>query len=140
MKRVGIVYLITESPEAAGVLDERTEKRRKTYCEEKPLRGEEIALLEEIAEELMDAIPCTAEITLIAKLSKYTDAMFKTADELEAADKAAAKLSGLDQAKAFRETVLPLMEELRTYVDSAEVLTADEYWPVSTYGELLFKV
>ncbi|MBQ3549368.1 MAG: glutamine synthetase III [Clostridia bacterium] len=87
-----------------------------------------------------EAIPCTAEITLIAKLSKYTDAMFKTADELEAAGKAAAKLSGLDQAKAFRETVLPLMEELRTYVDSAEVLTADEYWPVSTYGELLFKV
>ena len=34
MKRVGIVYLITESPEAAGVLDERTETRRKTYCEE----------------------------------------------------------------------------------------------------------
>ena len=34
MKRVGIVYLITENPEAAGVLDERTETRRKTYCEE----------------------------------------------------------------------------------------------------------
>ena len=37
MKRVGIVYLITESPEAKGVLDERTETRRKTYCEEKSL-------------------------------------------------------------------------------------------------------
>ena len=37
MKRVGIVYLITESPEAAGVLDVRTESRRKTYCEEKSL-------------------------------------------------------------------------------------------------------
>ena len=37
MKRVGIVCLITESPEAAGVLDERTETRRKTYCEEKSL-------------------------------------------------------------------------------------------------------
>ena len=37
MKRVGIVYLITESPEAAGVLDIRTESRRKTYCEEKSL-------------------------------------------------------------------------------------------------------
>ena len=37
MKRVGIVYLITENPEAAGVLDERTETRRKTYCEEKSL-------------------------------------------------------------------------------------------------------
>ena len=37
MKRAGIVYLITENPEAAGVLDTRTETRRKTYCEEKSL-------------------------------------------------------------------------------------------------------
>ena len=37
MKRVGIVYLITERPEARGVLDETTETRRKTYCEEKSL-------------------------------------------------------------------------------------------------------
>jgi SPP1 family predicted phage head-tail adaptor len=37
MKRVGIVYLITEAPEARGVLDEPTETRRKTYCEEKSL-------------------------------------------------------------------------------------------------------
>ena len=37
MKRVGIVYLITESPEAKGVLDQATETRRKTYCEEKSL-------------------------------------------------------------------------------------------------------
>ena len=37
MKRVGMVYLITEAPEARGVLDEATETRRKTYCEEKSL-------------------------------------------------------------------------------------------------------
>ena len=37
MKKVGIVYLITESPEARGVLDATTETRRKTYCEEKSL-------------------------------------------------------------------------------------------------------
>ena len=42
MKRVGIVYLITESPEAAGVLDERTETRRKTYCEDKSLSMSEV--------------------------------------------------------------------------------------------------
>ena len=37
MKRVGIVYLITERPEARGVLDTATETRHKTYCEEKSL-------------------------------------------------------------------------------------------------------
>ena len=42
MKRVGIVYLITENPEAAGVLDARTETRRKTYCEEKSLSMSEL--------------------------------------------------------------------------------------------------
>ena len=35
MRRVGIVYLITEAPEARGVLDTATETRRKTFCEEK---------------------------------------------------------------------------------------------------------
>lgn len=42
MKRVGIVYLITESPEARGVLDTPTETRRKTYCEEKSLSLTEV--------------------------------------------------------------------------------------------------
>ena len=31
--RVGIVYLISESPEAKGVLEAATETKRKTYCE-----------------------------------------------------------------------------------------------------------
>ena len=52
----------------------------------------------------------------------------------------AKSLSGFEQAKAFHDDVLPLLEKLRFEVDSAEVITADEYWPVSTYGELLFKV
>ena len=42
MKRVGIVYLITESPEARGVLEEPKRTRRKTYCEEKSLRMSEV--------------------------------------------------------------------------------------------------
>lgn len=42
MKRVGIVYLITEKPEARGVLDATTESRRKTYCEERSLARSEV--------------------------------------------------------------------------------------------------
>ena len=42
MKRVGIVWLITESPEARGVLDTTSETRRKTYCEEKSLSMSEV--------------------------------------------------------------------------------------------------
>ena len=42
MKKVGIVYLITENPEARGVLETATEKVRKTYCEEKSLSMTEV--------------------------------------------------------------------------------------------------
>lgn len=42
MKRVGIVYLITEAPEARGVLDTVTETRRKTYCEEASVAMSEV--------------------------------------------------------------------------------------------------
>ena len=42
MKKVGIVILITEKPEARGVLDTATERRRKTYCEEKSMSMTEV--------------------------------------------------------------------------------------------------
>lgn len=42
MKKVGIVYLITESPEARGVLTAASETRRKTFCEERSLSMSEV--------------------------------------------------------------------------------------------------
>ena len=42
MKRVGIVYLISQTPEARGVLDSPSEKKRKTFCEEKSLSMSEV--------------------------------------------------------------------------------------------------
>ena len=42
MKRHGIVYLIAESPEARGVFDEKTEKKRKTFCVRKSLSMSEV--------------------------------------------------------------------------------------------------
>ncbi len=86
------------------------------------------------------AVNADAEISIIEKLSEHTANMYKHCDELEKADKAALALSGYEQAKTFRDNVLPAMEELRRDVDSAEGLTAEEYWPVATYGELLFMV
>ena len=85
-------------------------------------------------------IPAEAETELIKKLSAYLDSMYKHCNMLEVVDKKACELSGYEQAKAFREIVIPLMDTLRNDVDSAETITAEEYWPVATYGELLFKV
>ena len=42
-------------------------------------------------------------------------------------------------AEAFRGGVVPVMERLRRWVDQLEMLVGKEYWPVPTYGELMFE-
>ena len=41
-------------------------------------------------------------------------------------------------SEAIRDKLLPKMAELRAVADEAEVMTAKEYWPFPTYGEILF--
>ena len=41
-------------------------------------------------------------------------------------------------ATAFRDGVKPAMQALRAAVDAMEMLVARRFWPVPTYGELLF--
>ena len=43
-------------------------------------------------------------------------------------------------AEFVRDTVLPAMAALRAVCDEAETLTAADYWPFPTYGDLLFGV
>ena len=40
----------------------------------------------------------------------------------------------------IRDELLIKMEELRHVCDEAETITAKEYWPFPTYGDLLFGV
>ena len=86
------------------------------------------------------AVSCKAETEIIEHLSALLDEMYEYSNALEKAGKEALALTGYHQARAFRDNVLPIMNGLRNAVDSAETVTADEYWPVATYGELMFKV
>ena len=40
----------------------------------------------------------------------------------------------------YKDKVIPIMEKVRACADSMEQLTAAEYWPMPTYGEILFSV
>ena len=53
---------------------------------------------------------------------------------------AAAKSEGQEQAMYLREVVFPAMTELRAPIDELEMIVDEEFWPVPTYGELLFEV
>ena len=83
---------------------------------------------------------CKAELTILQKLSTLTDIMFDKSAEIEALDSEASTLTGKAQADLFHDKVVPAMEELRAAVDEAEKFTAREYWPVPSYGDLIFRV
>ncbi len=60
---------------------------------------------------------------------------------LATAEKAAAgQPLGERMAESYLERVIPLMNRLRAKVDAMEALTASEYWPFPTYGEMLFGI
>ena len=83
----------------------------------------------------------SAETGLITRLSAYTGECYRAAEALRAADAEAKKLPvGKESAAAFRDTVLPAMKHLREQADAMETLTAAEYWPMPTYGDLMFRV
>ena len=44
------------------------------------------------------------------------------------------------ESELIRDRVIPQMSLLREFVDSAESITAEEYWPYPSYGDLLFGV
>ena len=84
---------------------------------------------------------CRYETKLTRKLSCLTD----TADDAaEALSGAVAALDALGDVTAeadfVRDEVLPKMASLRAVCDEAETMTAAEYWPFPTYGDLLFGV
>ena len=44
------------------------------------------------------------------------------------------------KAEAYRENVVPAMEALRVPVDALEKIVDKKFWPVPTYGDLVFEV
>lgn len=88
-----------------------------------------------------DKVKCNYEIKTMERLSELTDIILEEVGELERDLK---KLVDFDEiiktSENIRDVVLPKMEELRKYVDEAELLTAEDCWPYPSYGKLLFSV
>ena len=81
------------------------------------------------------------ERELITKLSAKNAKAYKKLEELKSAEKLATSQTDYEaKAEVYETRVLPLMAELRAIVDALETMTAHEYWPLPTYGELMFCV
>ena len=86
-------------------------------------------------------VKCNYEISTLERLSELTDEIL---EKVEALEEALKRLGGFEDiistSEAIRDDVLPKMEELRKYVDEAEMLTSEKCWPFPSYGKLLFSV
>ena len=84
---------------------------------------------------------CKYETEIVKKLSELTDAIESGAEKLQAD---VMKLRDADdiiaESAMIRDVILPDMCELRVAADEAETLTAKEFWPYPTYGDILFSV
>ncbi|MCR4926875.1 MAG: glutamine synthetase III [Lachnospiraceae bacterium] len=88
-----------------------------------------------------DKVKCEYEVSTMEKLSGLTDLIMASDLKLEEALEALKKCPDiLKTSEAVRDDVIPKMEELRKYVDEAEVLTSEKCWPFPSYGKLLFSV
>ena len=83
----------------------------------------------------------SVEKDILAKLSHLNSKAYKTVEKLKGEETKAAKITdAVKRAEAYCYKVLPVMAELRKYVDAMETLTASEYWPMPSYGDLMFRV
>ena len=82
-----------------------------------------------------------AESELIEKLSELLSKTYSAYGELLRVENNAVKKTSDEEAAFYYKTsVIPKMDALRRYVDEMEVLTAREFWPVPTYGDITFRV
>ncbi len=88
---------------------------------------------------LLPTLNLVAEEVLLTKLSALTNSL---SAKIEALSNIMAESSPdlLSHAKHSRDKLVPAMNELRAVADELETIVAKEYWPMPTYGELLFNV
>ena len=86
-------------------------------------------------------VKCNYEISTMERLSELTDCIL---DRVQALEEALQELKAYSDvirtSEAIRDDVLPRMEELRRYVDEAEMLSSEKCWPFPSYGKMLFSV
>lgn len=90
---------------------------------------------------LMPEADVSEERAHIEKLSYLLRRVYSAHSELEALEAKAISIASTEEAALFYcGEVNEAMEILRSYVDTLETITAREYWPVPTYGDMTYGI
>ncbi len=83
----------------------------------------------------------SVQTALLKKCSHHLTEAQEAVMVLKNADIAATALEpGKEQAEYFKDTVFPAMVALRKPIDILEDIVDKEFWPVPSYGDMLFEV
>ena len=88
----------------------------------------------------MPEMKTDAENERLAEVEGLENYLYKAVKELEKGVALAADYSGASLAHYYRNSILPLMDDVRSYCDALELIVGQKYWPYPTYGEMLFYV
>jgi len=84
--------------------------------------------------------PASVQKQLLTRVSELLDTASNKVADLETVTK---KAQGVHEAKAravaYRDKVVPAMNELRQDIDTLETILPSSVWPVPTYADMLFK-
>jgi len=86
-------------------------------------------------------ISADAELSMLGEVSTKLDEAKAALEALKSAlEKGSSMASGKDKAFFFKDTVKVCMNDLRKPCDELEMIVDKKYWPIPTYGELMFEV
>lgn len=86
-------------------------------------------------------VDADVQLALLREVSGLLKGAKEALTNLEELDKEAEqKPEGKEQARFFRDAIVPAMEALRIPVDKLEMLVDKSAWPMPSYAELIFEV
>ncbi len=102
-----------------------------------------VARLAEVAvnkRALKARIPTRVEEKQLLALSEGMERAYDALSALKTADAQAIRQTDASAlAHAYCDMVIPAMQALRLEVDRLETMTSSEFWPIPTYGDLMFR-
>ena len=89
---------------------------------------------------LLPQADCSFETTLSERLGTLVAEAYEASRILEEKLEKLPEGNSLSLALYYRDQILHSMDELRPKLDELEKLTAADFWPLPTYGDILFSV
>jgi glutamine synthetase len=86
----------------------------------------------------LKAAGVTADTTLLTKVSGLLTDLNAAVSGLDKAAQHHGAASLFEEAKYFRDAILPAQLKVREVADQLEGIIADDIWPLPTYQEMLF--